>query len=120
MANFLPLGTKQHLWCQVFHHEISLEYLEFIVAPGRYYDEISSIVDGRWTVYSGKYKLDRVYSNLLMNKSMYADVSFSLGDLVDNPDIEHTPHIMECTMLNMGYAPKIIKPHFIAMMQILY
>lgn len=96
----------------VFHHEVSLEYLEFIVAPEQYYDEISSIVDGRWTVYFGNHKLDRVYSNLLMNKSMYADVPFSLGYLVDNPDIEYTPHIIKSTMLNMGYTPKIIKTSF--------
>lgn len=78
----------------VFHHEISLEHLEFIVAPEQYFNEISSIVDGRWAVYSGKYKLDRAYMKNLNAKSMYVDVPFSLGYLVDNPDIEYTDYLV--------------------------
>lgn len=93
----------------VFHHEISLEYLEFIVAPEQYFNEISSIVNGRWTVYSGNYKLEKSYTKLINKPSMYVDVPFSLSYLVDNPDIEYTPHIVKTTMLNMGYSQNIMK-----------
>lgn len=97
----------------VFHHNISLEYLEFIVAPERFYDEVLEIVGEKWPIHVGRYKLERSYTKLLSEPSMYADVPFSLGYLVDNPDAIYTPHVLKCTMLNMGYPLNVIQMMFL-------
>lgn len=88
----------------VFHHDVSLDYLEYIIVPEEYFDEISELVDGKWPVYVGDHTFTHHCTKLDNQPSYYADVPFSLAYLVDDEYTEFNEHILKCTMLNMGFS----------------
>lgn len=88
----------------VFHHNVSLDYLEYIIVPEEYIDEVSILVGGKWPVYAGDHTFTHHCTKLSDQPSHYEDVPFSLAYLVDDEYTEFNEHTLKCTMLNMGYS----------------